>query len=170
MDSISYDIMKWMTQQLGLEDKQLEILDIGADDLNGSYRPLFSNPKWKYTGIDLTAGKNVDIILVDPYQFPFEDSKFDLVVSGQCLEHVEDIYAWADEAIRVLKPGGRMCIIAPASWQLHAFPYDCWRFMPDGFRFLFVKRTKKLKEQIIGVANGNIDNREGHCYGIFKKE
>lgn len=169
MDSVSYDVMKQMVHHANLKDEPLSILDIGSQDLNGSYRPIFTNPKWKYTGIDLEAGKNVDLVIQNPYEFPFEDDSFDLVISGQCIEHVEDIYAWADEAIRVLKPDGSMCIIAPCSWQLHGYPYDCWRFFPDGFRFLFVKRTDKMQEQYISVCNGNIENREGHCFALLRK-
>jgi SAM-dependent methyltransferase len=46
---------------------------------------------------------------------PFEDDSFDLVVSGQSIEHVTE--ADADvvlaEAFRVLRPGGRICIDTP---------------------------------------------------------
>ncbi|MDZ7817328.1 MAG: hypothetical protein U5K55_01390 [Aliarcobacter sp.] len=40
------------------------------------------------------------------------------------------------EMARVLKPGGLMCIIAPASGIEHKYPLDCFRYYPDGFSAL----------------------------------
>ena len=37
------------------------------------------------------------------------------------------------EMARVLAPGGYGCIVAPGAGQIHRFPYDCWRFYPDGW-------------------------------------
>ena len=153
-----------MTEFVATLDKQkpLEILDIGAAG-SQAYRSLFDSPVWKYSGLDLHAEGNVNIITTDPYHYPIEDNKYDVVISGQALEHVEDIYAWADEAIRILKSNGIMCIIAPCAWCEHKFPYDCWRFYPDGMRFLFIKRTKKLKEI-------NIYWKGQDCVAIMTKE
>ena len=35
----------------------LVILDLGSQDINGCYRPLFALPPWKYVGVDLAAGE-----------------------------------------------------------------------------------------------------------------
>ena len=51
--------------------KPLEIIDIGSYDVNGSYKPFFDRPGWKYTGVDLAAGPNVDVVLQSPYRLPF---------------------------------------------------------------------------------------------------
>src|SRR2546428_1237641 len=40
----------------------LVILDLGSQDINGSYRPLFALPPWRYVGIDLAAGNNVKVV------------------------------------------------------------------------------------------------------------
>ena len=47
----------------------LVILDLGSQDINGCYRPLFALPPWKYVGVDLAAGPNVDVVLSDPYDW-----------------------------------------------------------------------------------------------------
>ena len=52
------------------------ILDIGSQDLNGSLRQ-FCPEGFDYVGLDFAAGKGVDVILTDPYRFPFEDNQFD---------------------------------------------------------------------------------------------
>lgn len=44
-----------------------------------------------YTGLDIVPGVNVDIVTTDPYHWPIEDNAFDLVISGQCMEHVENL-------------------------------------------------------------------------------
>src|SRR2546423_10564137 len=47
----------------------LVILDLGSQDINGCYRPLFASPPWKYVGVDLAPGPNVDVVLSDPYEW-----------------------------------------------------------------------------------------------------
>jgi SAM-dependent methyltransferase len=44
---------------------------------------------------------------------------FDVVVSNQVIEHLYDTEAFLDEAVRILKPGGRLVISTenPASWH-----------------------------------------------------
>jgi SAM-dependent methyltransferase len=113
--------------------RSLAVLDVGAMDVNGSYREIFALPGWKYTGADLAAGRNVDIVLRHPYSFaPVAGNSLDVVVSGQALEHMEWFWLFFLEVFRCLKPGGLACIIAPAGGYEHRYPVDCWRFYPDG--------------------------------------
>lgn len=50
--------------------RDLVIYDIGSQDVNGCYRPLFAEPSWRHVGIDMAAGENVDVmILRNPYQW-----------------------------------------------------------------------------------------------------
>lgn len=115
----------------------LRILDVGSYDVNGSYRQLFDGQQgWSYTGVDLSAGPGVDVVLEDPYRLPFESASFDLIVSGQAFEHVEFFWLTWMEMLRVLKPGGRIFLIAPSRGPEHRYPQDCWRFYPDGYRAL----------------------------------
>ncbi|HWQ20864.1 MAG TPA: class I SAM-dependent methyltransferase, partial [Methanotrichaceae archaeon] len=65
----------------------LKVLDVGSYDMNGSYKPLFTNHN--YIGLDICAGPNVDLVVADPYHWPIEDAAFDAVISGQALEHIE---------------------------------------------------------------------------------
>ena len=113
-----------------------KVLDAGSLDENGTLRPLAEARGWTYIGVDIREGKNVDIV-VPPYEYPFEDGAFDVVMSGQAAEHVERVWVWIVELARVLKPGGLLAMTAPWKFFYHPFPVDCWRFMPDGFRVLF---------------------------------
>jgi len=114
----------------------LSILDIGSYDVNASYRPLFNKAGWKYQGVDIAAGPNVDIVLDSVYRFPFEANSVDVIVSGQTFEHVEFFWLTWQEMVRVLKPGGHIILIAPSRGLEHRYPVDCWRFYPDGYRAL----------------------------------
>jgi len=44
---------------------------------------------------------------------PFQREKFDLVLSHEVLEHVEDDRAAVEEIVRSLKPGGRLVLFCP---------------------------------------------------------
>ena len=121
-------------------DQAMSILDLGSLDVsqNFTYGDLFDQAPWRYTGMDLAEGKNVDIVLSDPYDWRAEvaDESVDVLISGQALEHVEYFWILMLEVYRVLKPGGICCIIAPSGGIEHRYPVDCWRFYPDGLTAL----------------------------------
>lgn len=113
----------------------MRVADVGAFDVNGTFRPLFGG--FEYVGIDMTPGPNVDRV-VDPYDFG--DGGFNIVVSGNSMEHVEDLRRWAAACLALLVPGGFLCITVPhgtSGFTEHRHPVDCWRVWPDGMRWLF---------------------------------
>jgi SAM-dependent methyltransferase len=118
-------------------NKEISILDIGSQDVNGTYKNLFENPKWKYYGLDIVAGENVNIVVKDIYRWKeIKNQSFDVVISGQALEHVEFFWITMLEIARVLKNNGLLCLIVPSSGPEHRYPKDCWRFFPDGLKAL----------------------------------
>lgn len=158
MHESSYNEMKRFADQYLDPGRPTSVLDIGSLDVNGSYRPIFDNPLWRYTGLDLLPGPNVDIVSKDPYRYPFPDGSFDVVITGSVLEHVEDIYTFIREAARVLKKDGTLCIIAPWTYPEHKYPVDCWRILPDGMKFLL--------EKIAGLHVLDVRKNETDCTGI----
>lgn len=139
MHMSSLDKMDWFVKKyLGqYSDKPLKVLDVGSQDVNGTYRQFFENRHWEYIGCDMVPGKNVAIILKNAYDWKeIESGSIDVVITGQTFEHVE--YPWITilEIARVLKTEGICCIIAPASGPEHKYPVDCWRIYPDGFKAL----------------------------------
>jgi SAM-dependent methyltransferase len=139
--------------------KDIKILDIGSQDVNGSYKDIFSNPKYKYYGADAEKGKNVDIILNNPYNWNnIKSSSFDVVISGQAFEHIEYFWITMSEIIRVLKPAGLCCIIAPSSGIEHKYPVDCWRIYPDGFYALANLFDFKVIENFLFVDFHLVDD------------
>lgn len=134
-ESSYISMLKFENKYLKPINKKLDILDIGSQDINGSYKPIFKNKNYNYFGADQSEGKNVDIILDNPYDWKkLKSNSFDVVISGQAFEHIEYFWITMSEVIRVLKNGGICCIIAPSSGFEHKFPLDCWRIFPDGFK------------------------------------
>jgi SAM-dependent methyltransferase len=121
----------------GRREEALLIVDLGSQDINGSYRPLFALPPWRYLGVDLAAGNNVDLVLKDPYDWQeLAPESADVIVAGQTFEHTEYFWETMRQIARTLKPGGLCCILVPSSGPEHRFPLDCWRMYPDGLRAL----------------------------------
>lgn len=111
-------------------------LDVGSLNVNGTFRELVERRGWTYTGLDLEPGDNVDVVAPGAYDYPFPDGTFDVVLSGNTLEHVEWPWEWVVELGRVLRPGGLLALVAPHTFEEHRFPVDCWRVLPDGMRVL----------------------------------
>jgi SAM-dependent methyltransferase len=132
MEKMAKFVSKYLDN--GLSSKRT-VLDLGSQNINGSYRSLFPEESWKYTGLDQEHGENVDLVVRDPHKWKeVEDSSCDVLISGQALEHVEFPWLVFEEIHRVLKPMGLCCVIAPSSGPEHRYPIDCWRFYPDGMR------------------------------------
>lgn len=119
------------------------VLDVGSCIVEGqdkSYKELMEKlPSAKYIGCDIAPGNNVDVIM-EEYTIPFPDNHFDLIITGNVIEHVEDLKRWVTELHRVLRSGGILIILCPFhKIPYHPYPIDCWRVMPDGMRFLLEK-------------------------------
>ena len=134
MDLNSQLRMQWFVDTyLNKQDKLISVLDVGSYDVNGSYKYIFSGPKYSYLGLDMEKGPNVDFIPSKPYSWTeLENDSFDVVISGQALEHIEFFWVTMAEIARVLRPGGLLCLIVPRGFDLHRYPVDCYRFDVDG--------------------------------------
>jgi hypothetical protein len=152
MHQSSYDLMKNFTEKYLNKSSTLKIIDIGSVNIGGCYRPLFLNDTWTYSGLDLASGPNVDIVSEQPYNWPLQDEIYDVVISGQCLEHVEMPWLWIKEVSRICKKSGYVVIIAPWSWPIHRYPVDCWRILPDG---LLILMTKLIDFKIVYCGTPN---------------
>jgi len=106
------------------------VVDIGAQNVNGTLKDHVPN-NFKYIGVDFVHGNGVDVVLEDPYKFPFEDESLDIVISSSCFEHSEFFWVTFTEIIRCLKPNGIFYLNAPSGGGYHRYPIDAWRFYPD---------------------------------------
>jgi len=133
----SVDQMRRLITTYLKQDAMLSILDVGSFDVNGTYKPLFDTPGWKYTGADIVPGRNVDLVLAPEHGWgamPEVEDMFDVVVSGQVMEHVLNPFKFAADIGRACKVGGTCLVLAPWQAAEHKHPIDCWRILPDGMR------------------------------------
>ncbi len=72
----------------------------------------------------ISADRLVGVLRGDALRLPFGDATFDVVITSEVLEHVQDDVAAIAEMVRVLKPGGRFAATVPAwfpetvNWKL----------------------------------------------------
>jgi len=165
MHKSAYDNINKYTEKYlkDLEGKGAKILDVGSMDVNGTLKPIFNKPGWEYVGVDIAKGKNVNVVLADPYKYPFQDDHFDAAVSSSCFEHDEMFWLTFKEVVRVVKSGGYFFLAAPFKDGIHRVPVDCWRFLPDGYKALCKWEPKAT------LIDSFIDDRPHRdCVGAFK--
>lgn len=159
------DAQKFVEKYLKLH-QSLTIADIGSCDINGTLRPLFDKPNWKYTGYDLAPGKNVDVVLSGQYSWPeIESESYDVVVATQVIEHVCHPWRWIKEVARICKQTGIIYLCSPNTIEFHEFPVDCWRIWPDGMKALLEEANLIPIEVFAHTPIGAI----GDTTGIAKK-
>ena len=134
MHESSMKRMEWFVSCYLQTTKKQEVLDVGSYNVNGCYKKFFLEPnKFNYIGLDMEKGPNVDLVPLSPYKWTeLKNDSFDVVISGQALEHIEFFWVTVSEIVRVTKEGGIICIIAPNGFGEHRYPVDCWRFFTDG--------------------------------------
>jgi len=153
MDENSMRLMRYFKDNYLFDMEGFSILDIGSRRVNKQpwdYRSIFE-PNYKYTGMDIVAGLNVDIV-------GYENiiKRYDVVISGQVMEHVERPWEWLKDLIPYFKK--YICIIAPWTAREHRHPIDTFRFLPDGMRILFkdagIKDLEIIKDASLVMGIG----------------
>ena len=144
-------------QYAPLEGKR--ILDAGCGV--GMYVRAFRQFSDQVYGIDVDpdkiaeASRELPNLQVAPAEsLPFEDNFFDVVLSHEVLEHVADDRAAACEAVRVLRPGGRLVVFVPnrlwffethgAYWRgaYHFGNIPLVNWLPDALRNKFAPHVR----------------------------
>ena len=113
------EIMLDIINSISLENKN--ILDIGCYD--GTFLSLIKNKNNNFFGIEASVfgvkeaikkGINVrQFFFDDKTQMPFDDNFFDIIITGEIIEHIYDTDFFLEEIQRLLKPGGKLIISTP---------------------------------------------------------
>ncbi|MBS0562019.1 MAG: methyltransferase type 11 [Proteobacteria bacterium] len=144
--------------------RKLRVVDIGAQDVNGSYKSLLDPASFDYLGIDMVAGNGVDLVINDPYRLPIADGFADCVMSGQMLEHNEFFWLSFAEKMRIVNDTGFVFMIAPSKGFIHRYPVDCYRFYPDAYTAL-----AKYANAILIDCWLDTNSEWGDLVGVFIK-
>jgi len=126
----------------------LDVLELGSGVSPGqdlTHRQLLEARNHTYVGVDVRAGRNVDVVMDQPYTIPARSQSKDLVICGSVFEHVPFFWASMLEIARVLRPGGFWILIVPSRGHEHAGT-DCWRMYPDGIRAIAAASRMTLLE------------------------
>lgn len=121
----------------------MRILEIGPAGFPSDYRRAVS-VELQWDTLDIYESPQLTYSNAAQYSYPIPDDQYDVVLSGQVMEHVKKIWIWIRELQRVCKPGGHVITITPVSWPYHEAPVDCWRIYPEGMRALLEDTSLRI--------------------------
>jgi SAM-dependent methyltransferase len=141
----------------------MRVLEIGPDGRTSSYQLFFKSEIkcWRksiqWDTVDVYQDPNLTYVAVDEYSFPISDALYDIVLSGNVMEHIRKPWIWIKEVARVCKKQGLVITITPVSWPYHEAPIDCWRVYPEGMKALY-------EEAGLEVIESTFDSLEVSSY------
>lgn len=118
------------------------VLEIGSRAVSDISRRALLPAKIQYTGLDILAGPNVDVI-GDAHELGtiFPKDHFDGIFSYSVFEHLLMPWKVVLEMNAVMKVGGLAFVGTHPTWPPHELPWDFWRYQPNGFWSLFNSAT-----------------------------
>jgi SAM-dependent methyltransferase len=123
----------------------IRILEIGPEANPSTYQRTVGDSSIVWHTLDIRNDPSLTYCALSEYEFPVESASYDIVLSGQVIEHVRQIWIWIRELARVCKTGGLVVTINPVSWPYHEAPVDCWRIFPEGMRALYEYACLEVK-------------------------
>lgn len=124
------------TYALPLFQRGMTVLEIGPDSFPSTYQRLTGGLSLEWHTLDMYDNPHLTYPNSSEYSFAIPNESYDVVVSGQVIEHVRKPWKWMPELARITRAGGLVITINPVSWGYHEAPVDCWRIYPDGMKAL----------------------------------
>jgi SAM-dependent methyltransferase len=116
------------------------VIEVGSNNVNGSLRPIIEamEPQ-EYVGVDIVEGPGVDLLCgAENLVQEFGEESFDLVISTEMLEHVQDWKQSINNMKRICRPDGVILITTRSiGYPFHGHPADFWRFETEDMRSVF---------------------------------
>lgn len=115
-----WDVVRFTFGSLVSPSGSLALLDVGAG--TGRSRQIYADVSGRYVGIDIaeeavaTAKKRYpqdEWLVADACDLALADQTFDVVAFSSVLHHIPQFERAVKEAVRVLKPGGRVFAFDP---------------------------------------------------------
>jgi SAM-dependent methyltransferase len=127
---------KWVREAAASVPPGSLILDAGAGE--SPYGSWFSAHRYEsadFAQVDKAYSQSLTYVC-DLRELPVEDSRFDLIIMTQVLEHLPEPARVLSEMRRVLKPGAELWFSTPLFYEEHEQPYDYFRYTQFGLRHL----------------------------------
>jgi SAM-dependent methyltransferase len=146
----SLTTQEFVKKNIYLDDiKGKTIIEVGSLIVNYSVRHIFESlfPA-SYIGIDIVSGPGVDeICSAENLIKKFGEQNFDILISMEVLEHVNDWQRVISNFKRAIKPGGQIFISTRSKgFDYHGYPYDFWRYEQKDMRKIFSDFTINVLE------------------------
>ncbi len=118
------------------------LLEVGSRARSAVVRRDFAPAGWDYVGLDVMAGRNVDVV-GDAHELSrvFPSRRFDAVMSLSVLEHLLMPWKFVVELNRVLNIGAVGLFTTHQCWPMHDQPWDFWRFSDRAWDSLLNRLT-----------------------------
>ena len=159
----------------------MKVLEIGPNAFPSTFQRLSEEVSVAcWDTLDMYANSNLTYQNSHEYNFQIQSDSYDVVLSGQVIEHVKKPWIWIPELARITKPGGFIATIGPVSWTYHEVPVDCWRIYPEGMRALYEEaglttilscweslETPGYKRYIPGVSKESQSRKKQMMYKIL---
>ena len=101
-----------------------------------------------YFGVDIAPGPNVDAVVdLEQFPWPIESNSAEDIVCNHYVEHTSDLMKFMNEVYRILKPGGKIKIVAPYYTSMR-----CWqdpthtRAISDATFLYYNKEWRKINK------------------------
>jgi SAM-dependent methyltransferase len=144
------------------------VLDVGCG--RKPYRRRFRVEE--YLGLELDTPHNREHTHADAFyggdRFPFEDRRFDSVVTFQVFEHVFEPDRFLSEVNRVLVEDGTLLLCVPFVWDEHEQPVDYARYSSFGLRHLLERHGFRVEQLRKSVDDLGVVFQLVNCY-LYKK-
>jgi hypothetical protein len=117
-------------------------LEIGSRARSGISRRQHIPASWEYTGFDIKAGENVDVV-GDAHELStmLPHNHYHAVMALSVFEHLLMPWKVALEMNKVMAPGGFAFIFTHQSFPLHDEPWDYLRFSQTSWQAFFNEKT-----------------------------
>lgn len=115
-------VLTWVGERVPMlgDLSELDVLEVGSHDVNGSVRPLFDGAR-SYLCIDPWPGPGVDRVVAVEHLA----GSWDVVVSCEMLEHAREPEAAAKAIAHATAPGGHLILTTRSEgFPIHPFPHD----------------------------------------------